>query len=86
MRPTEQILSFAWEEGAKIALIGGRLIYSLFKHLHGYFFLKKPNQVLDPTVPDPKQLSAKSGHAYIFTDAAGRLTQHTEAPRTLEVG
>lgn len=61
----EQILPFDWGMGAKIALIRGRLIYSLFKHLT-WLLCNKPNQVPDPTVPDPEHLSAKSGRACIL--------------------
>lgn len=42
--------TWGWE--AKIALIRGRLIYSLFKHLHGYFLINQTKSLI-PQYPTP---------------------------------
>lgn len=79
--------TWGWE--AKIALIRGRLIYSLCKHLHGYFLINHTKslipQYLAPNISQPSLgVHTSSRHSWKPDGAQGSIG--LPAPRTLEVG
>lgn len=77
----EQILPFDWGMGAKIALIRGRLIYSLFKHLHGYFVINQTKSLI-PQYPTPNISQPSLGVHASSLDTAGKLASHQRSTGT----
>lgn len=77
----EQILPFDWGMGAKTALIRGRLIYSLFKHLHGYFVINQTKSLI-PQYPTPNISQPSLGVHASSLDTAGKLASHQRSTGT----
>lgn len=77
----EQILPFNWGRGAKIALIRGRLIYSLFKHLHGYFVINQTKSLI-PQYPTPNISQPSLGVHASSLDTAGKPASHQRSTGT----
>lgn len=67
--------------GLKIALIRGRLIYSLFKHLHGYFVINQTKSLI-PQYPTPNISQPSLGVHASSLDTAGKLASHQRSTGT----